>query len=111
VIRSAVRYAAAGRGAGSRRLAAFEAHDGRWDLATDIVFMNLGAKIPLGPRSGRSAWWTAWSGPASWHPSPAGGDRRPGRHRRLRVRLHLAGAHKVWSMVSQGPHLGVQVAG
>jgi hypothetical protein len=28
-------------------LAAFEAHNGRWGLATDVVFMNLGAKIPL----------------------------------------------------------------
>lgn len=28
-------------------LAGFEAHNGRWGLATDVVFMNLGAKIPL----------------------------------------------------------------
>jgi opacity protein-like surface antigen len=28
-------------------LAAFEAHNGRWGVGTDVVFMNLGAKIPL----------------------------------------------------------------
>jgi len=28
-------------------LGAFEAHNGRWDLATNVVLMNLGAKIPL----------------------------------------------------------------
>jgi hypothetical protein len=28
-------------------LAAFEAHNGRWGFATDTVFMNLGAKVPL----------------------------------------------------------------
>ncbi len=28
-------------------LAGFEAHNGRWGVATDTVFMNLGAKVPL----------------------------------------------------------------
>lgn len=27
-------------------LGAFEAHNGRWGVATDVVFMNLGAKVP-----------------------------------------------------------------
>ena len=27
-------------------LGAFEAHNGRWGVATDLVFMNLGAKVP-----------------------------------------------------------------
>ena len=28
-------------------LAGLEAHNGRWGVATDVVFMNLGAKVPL----------------------------------------------------------------
>ena len=123
-------------------LAGFEAHNGRWGLATDVVFMNLGAKVPLpemlgqaepgvdsrqfvaeadflfrvhrgAPRQGMRSFvdlvagarYNKVSAQISDHWTLGGGyrcidtdyDKGSGTDRKL------------WSMVSKGPYLGVQI--
>lgn len=78
-------------------LFAFEAHNGRWGVATDVVYMNLGAKIPrrvldlpepavdlrqfprascstastaAPPARACSPTWTSWPAPATTRSAP-----------------------------------------